>query len=166
MTDHIIDPARAAQARSAIDTRRGERRRFLRYAGGAAVAAGGLATLSACGGDSNAGTLSTPTPTATSTSTVSDIDVLNFALNLEYLEAQYYQYAAYGVGLDASILTGVGTQGTVTGGAQVPFTDPLVAQYAREIAQDEQRSHLRGPRPPGLCISLRRLWDVVEKKYV
>ncbi len=125
-TAHILD---------AIADRRAERRNFLRYAGGAAASAGALSLLSACGGDSNT---ATPTPTATSTTGANaDLDVLNFALNLEYLEAQFYSWAAFGQPLSSGLTSGVGTAGTVTGGAAVPFSDPLVAQYAREIALDE-----------------------------
>jgi len=68
---------------------------------------------------------------------LSEVDVLNFALNLEYLEAQFYAYATTGSGLAANLQTGAGTQGAVRGGQQVPFSDPVVARYAREIAADE-----------------------------
>ena len=35
------------------------------------------------------------------------------------------------------MLGGIGTLGSVTGGKKVPFTDPVVAAYAREISGDE-----------------------------
>lgn len=69
--------------------------------------------------------------------TVTDADILNFALNLEYLEAQFYLFAVNGTGLPASSLTGTGTRGNVRGGRQVNFTDVVVRQYAKEIAIDE-----------------------------
>lgn len=112
-----------------IAMRRAERRAFFRKTSGFAVGVAGGGILAACGGgsgDSNA-----------QANEVSDADVLNFALNLEYLEAQFYAYAATGTGLPSSQLTGTGTQGAATGGRAVSFTDPVVRQYAKEIAQDE-----------------------------
>ncbi len=126
--------------------RREARRSFLRLAGGATAMAGGLSLLSACGNDDD-GTAVTPTPTAVSTSDAQDIAVLSFALQLEYLEAQFYSYAAFGTGLNASLLTGTGTQGAVVTAAAaatgtvaphaVTFATATIAEYAREIAYDE-----------------------------
>jgi hypothetical protein len=135
----MIDNDTALAILDASEHRRAERRRFLRMAGGASAAVGGLALLSACGtdDDNNPPPTPTPTPTPPASGAATDMDVLNFALNLEYLEAQFYTYATLGQGLPAAALGGTGTQGTVTGGRAVTFTDPVVAQYAREIAQDE-----------------------------
>jgi hypothetical protein len=72
-----------------------------------------------------------------------DAEVLNFALNLEYLEAQFYCYATTGKGIDSQgvALTGSGTQGTVvikSTSPMVPFTSGgPIQQYANEIAADE-----------------------------
>ena len=140
------------QVLEASDKRRAERREFFRYAGGFGIAAAGAAVLSACGNDdkdSDAGTVTlaaatptpTPTPTPSATTTVTEVDILNFALNLEYLEAQFYSFAATGAGLSADLLSGTGTAGAATGGRKVNFTDPLVERYAREIAADE-RGHV------------------------
>jgi hypothetical protein len=63
--------------------------------------------------------------------------VLNFALNLEYLEAQFYSFAVFGTGLANDQLTGTGVQGAATGGRRVNFTDPLVRRLRRRDAQDE-----------------------------
>ena len=123
--------------------RREERRKFLRTAGTATVALSGASLLSGCFEDEDrpAPPAPSPPPPPAANPAATDRDVLNFALNLEYLEAQFYAFAALGEGLPASLLSGTGTQGAVTGGRRVNFTDPVVRQYAIEIAQDE-RAHV------------------------
>lgn len=70
----------------------------------------------------------------------SDATILNFALNLEYLEAEFYLRAT-GSGLPDEMTTGTGTMGEVAGGRPVPFQNPVIAKVAAEIAADE-RSHV------------------------
>ncbi len=67
-----------------------------------------------------------------------DVDILNFALNLEYLEAEFYLRAVYGRGLREGDITGTGTLGPVIGGRRVPFTTAAIQQYGAEIARDEE----------------------------
>src|SRR4051812_34835902 len=72
--------------------RASERRQFFRTALGAvAVTAAGATAL-------------TLGPRAFA-DTTSDVDNLNFALQLAYLEAQFYNFAAFGTGLPAGQLT-------------------------------------------------------------
>ena len=108
-----------------------DRRNLLRGTGLGALAVGALA---------GAGLAASTSPAAAQA--INDAAILNFALNLEYLEAEYYIRAVNGAGLADTDRTGVGTPGTVTGGRKVTFATPLVQQYANEIAADEL-AHVR-----------------------
>lgn len=103
------------------------RRTFL--AGAGATAAGTV--LAGC----SSGTPAPVTPVTPVTPTFMDADYLNFALNLEYLEAEFYLRAATGAGL-TSADTGNATSLT-TGGTMVPSLTPIQMQYIYEIAQNE-----------------------------
>ena len=107
--------------------RRSALRRLGLHAAGAAV------TLAA-------GLAATTEPAAAQALT--DTDILNFALNLEYLEAEFYIRAFFGYGLQGSDVTGAGTQGTVTGGTQVPFVNKAIQSYCQTLAADEL-THVR-----------------------
>ncbi len=80
-----------------------------------------------------------------------DVQILNFALNLEYLEAEFYTYAvsntsitAFGVGVNGTANgSNPSSGGTTMGGSQVTFSNSLVfsGAVAAEIAADE-RAHV------------------------
>jgi hypothetical protein len=96
-------------------------------------------------------------PKASAQTTLTDTDYLNFALNLEYLEAEFYTLASTGQTID-QIGIGIGAGTAATGGGtvtvkptgpascKVPFTIAAVSSYATEIASEEQKhvTFLRG----------------------
>ena len=108
-----------------------DRRNFLRAAGVAGFGVG--AAMLATGGPALAAEAATAPAGAPS-----DAAILNFALNLEYLEAEFYLRATTGSGLPESMTTGTGTRGGVTGGRMVHFKTSIIKKYADEIAADEK----------------------------
>ena len=127
MTAQTDTDSAIAAAFDARVQRRTERRDFFRTAMGAMAVTAGVSALTMAGS------------AEAQTTTYADADILNFALNLEYLEAQFYAYATGGAGIAANLLTGAGTQGAAnfSGARAVTFTDSVLARYAREIAADE-----------------------------
>src|SRR5437899_7812810 len=80
---------------------------------------------------------------------ITETDILNFALNLEYLEAEFYTYAVTGKSISSF---GVGTKGgangtnpttggTTIGGKKVTFSDELTQNMVAQISADE-RAHV------------------------
>jgi Ferritin-like domain len=106
--------------------------------GTAVAVAVAVALIVGCDHSTPAPPAPTPIPTPTPTSSaVTDADILTFALNLEYLEAEFYLYAATGSGLSATD-AGSGPAATVPANTvKVPLVTQAIAQYANEITQDE-----------------------------
>ena len=101
------------------------------------MGAGALAATALVGGTEKAA--------AAVPATLTDTQILNFALNLEYLEAQFYTIATEGVTADKStqgskiaLPSGSGAV-TFRSGAKVTFTNPAVAAYAFETALEERK---------------------------
>jgi hypothetical protein len=104
------------------------RRSFVRNLGIAGAAIGAAATIGV-------------KPAMAQTAT--DVDVLNFALNLEFLEAEFYTVATTGKTMAQNGYNVGPNPGPTTGGNMVSFSNTLVfsQQVAMEIAADE-RAHV------------------------
>ncbi len=104
-----------------------------------------LKTLGAASAGVAAMSLASASPAKAATAT--EVEVLQFALNLEYLEAEFYTYSVSGVGIEhygfqvngsangANPTTG----GTTTGGKIVSFPVQLSYDVAYQIANDERQ---------------------------
>lgn len=134
MTDNTTDRTVPVIDATTGRARNTGRRRFLANTGMYTAGLMGSALLGACGDSSshaqNSNNVSIGGPP--------DEDILNFALNLEYLEAQYYVHAVTGNGLRAADLGDDPGMLTPPVTNMVDFSsNKLIGSYAAEIAADE-----------------------------
>jgi hypothetical protein len=127
----ILDPAASVGKLTKIAARRALNRRSFITALGMTGAAAGAGIMSGCSTTTSSAAISTPS--------LAQTDVLNFALNLEYLEATFYSYITQGTDLSGTAVVG---SGTVTGApSQLTFTGTNAQQITdmlNEIYFDEK----------------------------
>lgn len=132
-----------------------DRRAFVKKVGlasvgiaGSSVLAGKLGALEHFPGAKALG-LTSPAVLAADAPAITDSDILNFALNLEYLEAEFYTVATTGRTIEQTGIAvgGKGSSGPTTGGNQVSFeadgqimeSTGMLRAVAEELAFDEQQ---------------------------
>ena len=107
-----------------------DRRGFVKSVGmgaaaiaGAVMVGGRLGVLDKIPGINKTGLIQA----AVKAGSITDVDILNFALNLEYLEAEFYTMATTGQTLvqRGFTLTGTGKSGPTLGGKKVNFLSSL-----------------------------------------
>jgi hypothetical protein len=122
------------QAEALREHRALNRRRFMAGLGFVGAAAG-VSLLGGCDGSSKMSSGNNVMAAGPS-----EMDVLNFALNLEYLEATFYSFATQGVDLPSSLTVG---SGTITGqpASKIAFPNQQITDIFNEIFFNEM-SHV------------------------
>ncbi|AEU37578.1 ferritin-like domain-containing protein [Granulicella mallensis] len=123
-----VEQAKAIRAERTLN-----RRRFM-VGLSLAGAAGSMALLGGCGNSHSNGS------STVMAAGPSETDVLNFALNLEYLEATFYSFATQGTDLPSNLTAG---SGAITGApsAKIAFPNQQITDIFNEIFFNEM-SHV------------------------
>lgn len=104
------------------------RRKFMKQVGSTSI---GLAAVTMLGGSME----------TVQAATITDVDILNFALNLEYLEGEFYSVGTFGATLEErGIIPASAVGGPTTGGHMVPgIANSKVAYIFTAIRRDEEQ---------------------------
>jgi hypothetical protein len=79
-----------------------------------------------------------------SSTTITDTDILNFALNLEYLEAEFYTYATNGASIEQEgVIPSSAVGGPTTGGHMVPNIAKSPAAYIASALRYDEQAHVK-----------------------
>ena len=127
----VLDPAAKVEKLKKIAAGRALDRRHFIAALGLTSAAAGAGLMSGCSVTNSTVAATTPGQAQT--------NILNFALNLEFLEATFYSFVTTGADINPSV-TGVSLQGTgaITGQfAQPAFASQQITDLLNEIYFDE-----------------------------
>jgi len=112
------------------------RRAFVKGAGFAGLGLAGAAVIGSKFGTSE--------QKVDAASGVSDADILNFALNLEYLEAEFYLMATWGTNLvNHGVITKADETGPTTGGHMVPKFGSSPYAYAASGLRVDEMNHVK-----------------------
>ncbi len=131
-TESATSTAETFQTGSSTDRTLPNRRRFLGSLAAVGAVTGSLAASAGLTG-------CTPVQAAPAVRPPTALDALNFALNLEYLQASFYLYVAHGHGLETG-LSGA-HPGEVSGGSKMTYESRTVRELAEQLAAAE-REHV------------------------